>query len=206
MTFETYANILEEVQALAGVFFEEDELPRILAFANRRQRKAYEATDFWSRYLRGPLEKKLSLTLPNVLPVQGIGDAYPISVVIRIYDANPVTRNSAKVINFYQEGVTGWKLLGPEILGPVWVVFKDPAPARLTATSKEIPDEWAAYMAQGAYADHLKAEGQQDKASEAEAEAGMILQDRIIQFSDYTRIQMLSGRFGTNASHQFRHN
>ncbi len=54
MTSETYSDLLERIQALAGVdAFTSDEETLIGSFINRRIYQAYRASDTWARYIVG---------------------------------------------------------------------------------------------------------------------------------------------------------
>lgn len=52
MKTRTYDELLELISALCGVAFATIELPRIRALINRRAKKAYRATNYWTRFLK----------------------------------------------------------------------------------------------------------------------------------------------------------
>jgi len=52
MKTRTYSDLFDLVQALCGVVFATIETPRIRALINRRAKKAYRATNYWTRFLK----------------------------------------------------------------------------------------------------------------------------------------------------------
>ena len=52
MRTRTYSDLLLLIQALCGVAFATIELPRIQALVNRRAKRAYRATNYWTRFLK----------------------------------------------------------------------------------------------------------------------------------------------------------
>lgn len=68
-----------------------------------------------------------------------------------------------------------------------------------------VPAEWYQYIAHGAYADYLRAEGQQDKAMIADQEADMLLQDELIRLDENHTSGLVSNRIFTNANMQMRY-
>jgi hypothetical protein len=52
MKTRTYDELIELISALCGVAFATIELPRIRALINRRAKKAYRATNYWTRFLK----------------------------------------------------------------------------------------------------------------------------------------------------------
>jgi hypothetical protein len=60
MKTRTYEELLELISALCGVAFATIELPRIRALINRRAKKAYRATNYWTRFLKIGEERRRS--------------------------------------------------------------------------------------------------------------------------------------------------
>ena len=60
MKTRTYDELLELISALCGVAFATIELPRIRALINRRAKKAYRATNYWTRFLKIGEERRRS--------------------------------------------------------------------------------------------------------------------------------------------------
>jgi len=67
-----------------------------------------------------------------------------------------------------------------------------------------VPSEWFQYMAHGAYADYLRAEGQQEKAMAADSEAEMLLQDELVRLDENGTSGIVSNRIRTNSNMQLR--
>ena len=88
-----------------------------------------------------------------------------------------------------------------------WVTYK----ARLedtygdqTGDTTTVPKEWFEYIAHGTYADYLRAEGQQEKAAVADAEAIDILTDELLRLDEQGTQNVVSNRISTNANQQLR--
>jgi hypothetical protein len=67
-----------------------------------------------------------------------------------------------------------------------------------------IPAEWFQYLAHGAYADYLRAEGQQEKAALADQEAEALLTEELIRLDENHTSGFVSNRIRTNANMQLR--
>jgi hypothetical protein len=73
-----------------------------------------------------------------------------------------------------------------------------------TGEVADIPAEWFHYLAHGTYADWLKSEGQQDKASLADQEAEAVIQDELMRLDEQHTQTIVSQRIMTNANMQLR--
>jgi hypothetical protein len=68
----------------------------------------------------------------------------------------------------------------------------------------DVPKEWFDYMAHSTYADYLRAEGQQEKAALADAEANEILTDELLRIDEQHTSQVVATRIFTNSNTQNR--
>ena len=73
-----------------------------------------------------------------------------------------------------------------------------------TGEVSDVPAEWFQYLAHGTYSDYLRAEGQQDRATIAAAEADLILQDELMRLDENHTSGFVSNRIRTNANMQLR--
>jgi hypothetical protein len=60
MRTRSYDDLIALIQALCGVAFATIELPRIKALINRRAKRAYRASNYWTRFLKIGEERRLS--------------------------------------------------------------------------------------------------------------------------------------------------
>jgi len=72
-------------------------------------------------------------------------------------------------------------------------------------SSSLIPEEWFEYIAHGTYADYLRAEGQQEKAALADAEASEILLDELMKLDEQHTQTVIAKRIFTNMNMQSRY-
>jgi hypothetical protein len=209
MYWETYDNLLAETQALCGCFFTDIELPRIHAFFNRRLRKAYDASNYWQRFLIVGDEKPVynnSIQRADPRSVEN-GDYPVIEILLKVYASNPLARIPAQEIPWIPTSASSYLLLIENFVETVFCTYKnalDQSARKIQPGENFIPNEWTPYIAQGTYADFLRAEGQQEKAAMAEAEAESILTDRMIDYCTYGAVPGISCRFSGHGSQQFR--
>jgi hypothetical protein len=197
-------DLLPLIRAICGVEFAGVELPRIKSMVNRRAKRAYRATNYWTRYLvigeqRPVVSGEIAYTS---------GALNPIDTFLRIHKQNPYQTASVQEFDFMVTA-TGAKLISGT-LDPAnaWVTYKrqfsDTYGDGTGGTTTSIPDEWFEYLAHGTYADFLRAEGQQEKAALADQEADLILQDELIRLDEQHTQTIVSQRIMTNANMQLR--
>jgi len=88
-----------------------------------------------------------------------------------------------------------------------WVTYKavhDTIYGTTGTDTTDVPKEWFDYLAHGAYADYLRAEGQQEKAALADAEAHEILTDELLRIDEQGTTQVIATRIATNSNMQTR--
>jgi nucleoid-associated protein YgaU len=89
-----------------------------------------------------------------------------------------------------------------------WVTYKaqfDDTYGTSGGEVSDVPAEWFEYMAHGAYADYLRAEGQQERAVIADQEADAILQDELMRLDEQHTQTLISNRMFTNSNMQVRY-
>ena len=79
------------------------------------------------------------------------------------------------------------------------------ATSQSLTSSSLIPEEWFEYIAHGTYADYLRAEGQQEKAAVADAEASEILLDELMKLDEQHTQTVIAKRIFTNMNMQSRY-
>ena len=203
METRTYADLIELVQALCGIdAFAANEETRIKALINRRATKAYRATNYWPRFLVVGEERA---TTGAVIPYEETS-LETIDTFLKIHLTAPYVAASAQEYVFHV-GSTGATLVAGSS-GPTsaFVTYKAAHRAIYGSTGTDttnVPKEWFDYLAHATYADFLRSEGQQEKASLADAEAADILTDELMR-ADEQRPAFLSGRFSTVSNMQTR--
>ena len=197
-------DLLPLVKALCGVEFASIELPRIKAMVNRRAKRAYRATNYWTSYLVIG-EQRPVVTGEVGFTSSGLN---PIDTFLRIHKQNPYQTASVQEFDFMVTA-TGAKLISGT-LDPsyAWVTYKrqftDTYGDGTGGTTTSIPDEWFEYLAHGTYSDFLRAEGQQEKSALADQEADAILQDELMRLDEQHTQTIVAQRIMTNANMQLR--
>lgn len=197
-------DLLPLIQAMCGAEFSSIELPRIKAMINSRAKRAYRASDYWPRFLVVGEERTVS---GGVVPFtqSGLG---AIDTFLQVHRTQPYQRASAQLIEFYVQNGGATLIDGNLDLSSAFVTYKkqlaDTYGDGSSGTVVNVPDEWFSYLAHGTYADFMRAEGQQEKAALADAEAKDKLDDELIRISDMHTINAVANRIHTNANMQPR--
>jgi hypothetical protein len=195
MTTRTYTDLIQLIQGLCGVDFATVELPRIVALINRRAKKAYNASNYWPRFLHVGEERTVT---SNVIPYTESGSS-DIGVFLRVHGSLPFSQSSAQDVLFTTTNA-GVNLVASNGIESAFVTFKEAYTPAITSSSTDIPGEWFDYIAHGTYADFLRSEGQQEKAALADAEAADILLDELMLLDT----QIVATRILTNSNMQSR--
>lgn len=199
------ADLLPLIKALCGVEFSAIELPRIKSMVNRRAKRAYRASNYWTRFLRVGENRNV-----NDAIIQFDESGFTsIDTFLRIYQ-NPPFIGSGTLEYQFTVIPSGAKLLVQETnFGNAYVTYKavltDTYGDGTSGTTASIPDEWFEYLAHGTYADFLRAEGQQEKASLADQEAEMILQDELMRLDEQGTQAVISTRIFTHGNMSSRY-
>jgi hypothetical protein len=204
MQTRTYADLFDLIQALCGVIFSSIETPRIKAFVNRRAKKAYRSTNYWTRFLKIAEER---LVVSGYIPHDQDG-LDGIDTYLRIHRQDPYQTTSVQEFDFMVTSSGAQIIDGNLGSTSAWVTYKrqltDTYGDGSGDTISSIPDEWFEYLAHGVYSDYLRADGQQEKAAMADAEANEILQDELMKLDEQHTQQIVSSRVMTNANMQTR--
>lgn len=200
MTNRTYTDLLSLIQGLCGVEFATIELPRIVALINRRAAKAYKASDLWPRYLKVGEARTVT---SDVVPFTQVG-LDEIGTFLRIHRTPPFASASAQEFTFHMENDGAHIVAGSLAPSSAYVTYKIAHTPAITSASSDIPGEWFYYIAYGTYADFLRAEGQQEKAALADAEAQGELEEEMIQSQHIATANAVFNRINTNSNNQLR--
>jgi len=193
------------IQSLCGVDeFALNEIGRIKALINRRALRAYRMTNYWPRFFKFGEERTVT---SSVVPYTQSGKS-SIDTFLRIHKNAPYVSASAVEYDFILTSSGATLVCGSLNPATAFVTYK----AQFTDTygdstgeTTSIPAEWFQYLAHGTYADYLRAEGQQEKAMAAEAEAEVLLQDELIRIDQQHQHQVVGSRIFTNANMQTRY-
>lgn len=203
MQTKSYSELYSLIQSLCGVIFADIEKPRIRSLVNRRAERAYRASNYWTRFLKIGEERDV---ISNVVPFTQTGSS-SIDTFLRIFKQQPYQSSSVQEFDFMVTSVGATLVAGSLDPTSAWVTYK----ARLedtygdqTGDTTTVPKEWFEYIAHGTYADYLRAEGQQEKAAVADAEAIDILTDELLRLDEQGTQNVISNRISTNANQQLR--
>lgn len=205
MEYVTYTSIYNRVKALAGVPSPSvDVQSNIKEFINRRAKIAYEASDFWPRWLVAGESRSIT---NNVIPFIELGKS-EIDKFIRIHKVyQPFYQYSSIELEFYVSG-DGAHLINDTSASTTtaYVTYRKQWDGPYTEASTNIPDEWQDYIAHGAYADYLRSDGKNEVALTEDKFADDILQTELSQV-DVTRSSgIVAHRISTHVNRAYRRN
>lgn len=185
------------------MIFADIEKPRIRSLVNRRAERAYRASNYWTRFLHIGEERDV---VSNVVSFTQTGSD-SIDTFLRIFKQQPYQSTSVQEFDFTVTSAGATLVAGTLDPTSAWVTYK----ARLedtygdqTGDTTTVPKEWFEYIAHGTYGDYLRAEGQQEKAAVADAEAVDILTDELLRLDEQGTQNVISNRISTNANQQLR--
>lgn len=212
MQTRPYSELFDVTQALCGVVFAGIEKGRVKALVNRRARRAYKASNYWTRFLKIGEQRTV---LNGLIPFTEVGKL-PIDAFLRVFVNQPYLVTSNQEYQYFV-GPNGATLLAGDFTPEVaYVTYKTQLsdtygsgvssgdPSGLITDVTSVPAEWFDYMAYGAYSDYLRAEGQQEKAAVADQEANEILLDELMKLDEQHTQTVISPRIFTNANMQLR--
>lgn len=199
------SDLLPLIKAICGVEFAAIEEPRIKAMINSRAKRAYRATQYWPRFLVVGEARAVS---SGVIPFTE-GSLDDIDEFLLVHRTQPFQSATAQLIDFYVQNGGATLLDGNLNLSSAYVTYKkqlaDTYGDGSSGTSVNVPDEWFEYIAHGVYSDFLRAEGQQEKAALADAEANDKLADELLKVHDQSTVNVIAQqRFKTNSNMQLR--
>jgi hypothetical protein len=163
MQNRTYAQLLDTIEALAGVdsFDPSSEEGKILSFVNRRAFAAYSASSVWERFI--VVGEERTLNTGQLVPFTETAKNN-IGEFNRIHRKQPFLNSSALEYDFYVDADGAHVMnISPTDSTSVWVTYKKEF-TDYTTSSTDIPFEWFEFLAHGAYADFLRMDGQLDAA------------------------------------------
>jgi hypothetical protein len=204
LTRDYITDVYPMIEALCGVQFSNIEKPRIVAMFNRRAKRAFRATHYWTRFIVIGEER---LVVNNTVPFSEVGKS-SIDTYLRVHRHQPYIQNAAQDYDYMVTSNGAVLVSGNSNPTSVFVTYKRQFTDRYgdgnNGSVSDIPDEWADYLAYGTYADYLRGEGQQEKASFADQEADIILQDELMRLDEQRTQNVISTRFMTNLNMQPR--
>jgi hypothetical protein len=204
MQTRTYDDLYELIQALCGVTFASIEEPRIRALVNRRASRAYKATNYWTRFIVIGQQRLVS---NGYVPFDQDG-LQSVDAFLRIFSSKPYSATTYGEYQFTVDQAGAAIISGTSTPSVVYVTYKAQLQDKYgnaTGYTSVIPSEWFEYLAHGSYADYLRAEGQQEKATLADQEANEILLDELMKLDEQHTQTIISNRISTNLSMQSRY-
>ena len=201
MQTRPYSELFDLIKSLAGVNeFTSEETNYILNFANRRFKQAFDAYDFWPRYLVAGEARAVSAN--GVIPFTETSKK-DIGEFLRIHRDKPFDRNSTIEYDFYVTSA-GASLLNMRngSSSSVFVTYKEEVP-ELVNTSL-IPLEFFYFMAHIVYADFLRMDGQTEKAIIEEQIGAQYLDTELSKASITSNTNIVGKRISTYVNRQSR--
>jgi hypothetical protein len=131
-----------------------------------------------------------------------------IDTFLRIQKQQPYLITSVQEYEFMVTSLGATIVSGNLNPAQAWVTYKaqfDDTYGTSGGEVSDVPAEWFEYMAHGAYADYLRAEGQQERAVIADQEADAILQDELMRIDEQHTQTLISNRMLTNSNMQVRY-
>lgn len=201
----TYASIYSRIKALCGIPTPDaNAQAQITEFINRRAQLAYEATDFWPRWLVvGELRSYTPST--NIIPFTQATKP-TIGKFIRIHKNNqPFYINSAVEYEFYVTNA-GASVVSDGNTGTAsaYVTYKKDWDGPYADGATNIPDEWSQYISHGAYADWLRADGKNDVAIAEEGVAQNFLDNELAGVDVVRSSGVVAHRISTHLNRSYR--
>ena len=197
-------NLLPLVRGLTGQNFAASEMVRLNAVINRRAKRAYDASNYWPRFLTVGEERTVT---SSIVPYEQSGLSF-IDTFLRIHRTAPLTAGSAQDYDFIPTFAGARLIAGGESPTSAFVSYRaqlrDTYGDGTNGTVTAVPDEWFQYIAHGTLADYLRMDGQHEKAALADAEAQDILTDELLKISNSRVIDLVGMRVMTNANMQSR--
>jgi hypothetical protein len=208
MQTRTYADLFALIQALCGVVFASIETGRIKALINRRAQRAYRSSNYWTRFLKIGEERVVT---SGVMPYTEAGLS-SVDTFLRIFKQAPYIASSVQEFDFTVTAEGATLVAGDLNPSTAFLTYKTQfadtygpgLPDGLSTDVTSVPAEWFQYLAHGTYADYLRAEGQQEKAAVADAEAEALLTEELIRLDENHTSGFVSNRIRTNANMQLR--
>lgn len=203
MQTRSYTDLYELIQSLFGANFAGAEQTRIKSLVNRRADLAYQATEYWPRFLKVAEERTISL---GVIPYTQDGLS-EIDTFLRVHRTQPYFQSSSQDYDFYVEGDGAHLVIGADTATTAWVTYRivnDAIYGTGSTDTPNVPKEWFDYLAYGAYADAMRMDGQTEKAVVADQEANDILTTQLIRVSERCP-SFLTTQISTNANRQNRY-
>lgn len=203
MQTRSYTDLYALIQSLFGANFASVEATRINSLVNRRATLAYQATEYWPRFLKVGEERTIT---SGVIPYtqEGLSE---IDTFLRVHRTQPYYQSTSQNYDFYVEGDGAHLIIGADTASTAWVTYRivnDAVYGTGATDTPDVPKEWFDYLAYGAYADAMRMDGQTEKAVIADQEANDILTTQLIRVSERCP-SFLTTQISTNANRQNRY-
>jgi len=180
----TYDSVLKLWCAKCGIQYEDlltPEADLFKQFANDRLRTAWD-------FIEWPETVDVA---DEVVVDNEVDTTADMSYVLGVFDSDPYANNNARALAF-QRRQDVLVLRGNNLPGVVYVLYKKRIP-EFDSSLDEIPYRFGAYIAQGAYADYLRTEGD-ERGNVEELRAESLLGREV----DIFERQENQGRWGGN--------
>jgi hypothetical protein len=204
MQTRLYSDLYGLIQAMLGIDFSVVESLRVKALINRRIQKAYRTSNYWTRYLKIGEQRDV---VDGIVPFTQF-NMPSIDTFISIYLQHPYNANGGQEFAYTLTSVGAELVADSQASGIAFVTYKAAIADYYGDNAGEeqnIPYEWFQYVANGVYADYLRAEGQQEKAAIAEQETKEILTEELIRLDEQRTQINISPRILTTSNMSCRY-
>jgi hypothetical protein len=198
---KTYQTLFTLVQSLAGVNkFTSEEESYIINFTNRRFRQAYDASEYWPRYL--VVGEARTVGANGVVPTNQT-EMRNVGEFLRIHRNQPFNRNSEIEYNYFVTA-SGAHIMNiqPSNSTDVYVTYKLELPTIVFTSG--VPLEYFYFMAHAVYADFLRMDGQNEKAIVEEQIAREYLDQELGKLDNINNNNSIGRKISTYVNRQSR--
>lgn len=204
MQTNTYSNLLTLVKGLSGnTDFTDAETTLVGSFINRRIYNAYRRSNYWPRYFVGGEARAAA---DSVIPwTQATLNS--IDTFLRVFDEEPHVTQSVTEYEFWTDSSGAHVQNNSAGATTFYVDYKKRWEGDYNSTTNTaVPLEFFHYAAHAAYADFLRYDGQEDKASVAEQYAESLLLLELENVTLQRNANTVAKRVRSHATRQARYN
>jgi hypothetical protein len=141
----------------------------------------------------------------NIIPFTQAGLS-EIDQFLRIHKSyQPFYQTSSIEVEYYVTSAGAHVICDPASTPPTaYVTYRKPWNGPYTTISTDIPDEWFDYIAHGAYADWLRADGKNDIAAGEDTNANTFLENAMSEVNNSRVAGVIAQRISTHVSRSYR--
>ena len=203
MQTDTFTNLLSLVKGLTGnTAFTTAEETLVAQFINRRIYNAYRRSSYWPRYL---VVGEARAATDSVIPFTQ-ATLNSIDTFLRIYDEEPYVTNSVTEYEFVVTSDGARVLANTSDASTFYVDYKKRWDGDYNSTTNQaVPLEFFQYAAHGAFADFLRYDGQNEKATAEDGYAEGLLVLELENVMNQRNANTAAKRIRSHSTQQVRY-